>query len=104
VLADVDGDGSPEVLVSQETSDRNVVLDIFKQDADGRWWDMGQLNVACPDAVAALKAGRLKLARKTGFDIELNGQRQPLTLAAPPCPSVAPPATNAVALAPSKAP
>jgi hypothetical protein len=56
---------------------------------------MGQLNVGCPDAVAALKAGQLKLAPKKGYDVELAGQRQQLTLSqsAPPCPTT-PPATN----------
>ncbi|HZZ90865.1 MAG TPA: DUF4153 domain-containing protein [Caulobacteraceae bacterium] len=102
VLADVDGDGLPEVLVTQETTDRNVVLDIYKQSADGRWWAMGQLNVACPDAVEALKAGRLKLAPKTGYDIELNGRRQSLTMTAPPCPTT-PAASNATQAPPDKA-
>ena len=94
VLADVDGDGSPEVLVTQD-SDQSADLDIYKQGPDGRWWDMGQLNVTCPDAVAALKAGQLKLEPKKGFDVELAGQRQQLTLSqsAPPCP-ITPPATN----------
>ena len=95
VLADVDGDGSPEVLVTQEDSDQSADMDIYKQGPDGRWWEMGQLNVGCPDAVAALKAGQLKLAPKKGYDVELAGQRQQIALSqsAPPCPA-APPATN----------
>jgi hypothetical protein len=87
VLADVDGDGLPEVLVTQSAADQDVNLDIYKQGSDGRWWETGQLDVTCPDAVAALKAGQLKLVPKTGLDVELAGQRQQVTHSPPPCPA-----------------
>jgi hypothetical protein len=89
-VLDIDGDGVPEVLLTQETEATTVDLDIYKL-TGGRWAQIGMLNINCADAVAALKAGAFKLVPRTGFDVEVAGRRQVLTLSqrasCPPPPS-----------------
>ncbi len=73
-VLDIDGDGAPEVLLTQETGATGLTLDVFKQ-SGGRWSDIGQLFAACADSVAALRADEVKFAPKTGVDLELAGRR-----------------------------
>jgi hypothetical protein len=77
-VLDIDGDGAPEVLLTQETGAAGVTLDVYKQ-SGGRWSDIGQLYAVCADSVAALRAGQVKLVPKTGVDVELAGRRLTLT-------------------------
>jgi hypothetical protein len=73
-VLDIDGDGTPEVLLTQETGAAGVMLDVYKQ-SGGRWSELGQLYAVCADSVAALRAGRVKLVSRTGVDVELAGRR-----------------------------
>jgi hypothetical protein len=77
-VADIDGDGALEVLLTPETGAAGVTLNVYK-DVDGRWTDIGQLYAVCADEVAALRTGQVKLMPRTGVDVELAGRR--LTLA-----------------------
>ena len=96
-VLDIDGDGAPEVLLTQETGATGLTLDVFKQ-SGGRWSDIGQFYAACADSVAALRAGQVKFAPKTGVDLELAGRRLTLIPSAnidcgppPPAPSAGKP-------------
>jgi hypothetical protein len=73
-VLDVDGDGAPEVLLTQETGAAGLTLQVYK-DAGGRWSEIGELYAMCADSVAALRAGKLQLAPKTGVDVLLAGRR-----------------------------
>jgi len=88
-LADVDGDGAPDVLLTSQTGDAGLGLDVFKL-AAGRWKRIGELDVACADQVTALRAGKLTLAPRTGVDVVLSGRAvrfsPPLAEDCPPAP------------------
>lgn len=73
-MLDIDGDGAPEVLLTEETGAAGATLDVYKQ-SGGRWSEIGQLYAVCADSVAALRAGQVKLVPKTGVDVELAGRR-----------------------------
>jgi hypothetical protein len=73
-VLDIDGDGAPEVMLTQETGSGGLTLDVYKQ-SSGRWSEIGQLQAVCPDSVAALRAGQVKVVPRTGVDVELAGRR-----------------------------
>jgi hypothetical protein len=72
-LVDIDGDGVAEVLLTTQTGDAGVNLDAFKL-TGGAWKRIGELDVACADQVAALRAGQVNLARQKGVDVMLAGR------------------------------
>ena len=88
-VADIDGTGRPAVLLGVQTSGADfTTLRIFKASPTGAWTDVGRLVVRCPDAIAALRAGRLRLVPHVGRDVELAGRRQAMLLPdAAPCPA-----------------
>ena len=90
-LLDVDGDGAAEVLLTPETGDAGLTLEVYKQ-SGGRWSDIGQIDVVCADSVAALRAGQLKLVPRAGVDVELAGRRLMLIPSSDPsaCDSASP--------------
>jgi hypothetical protein len=96
IVLDIDGDGAPEVLLAQQTLSATGDLDVYKQAAGGgAWGQIGQLDVGCADAYAALKAGQAKLVPRTGVDLQLGGIRQVfIPSGRAPCAATAP-ATNA---------
>jgi hypothetical protein len=93
-VIDIDGDGAPEVLLTQETGAAGISLDVYKQ-SGGRWSEIGQLYAICADSVAALRAGQVKLVPKIGVDVELAGRRLTLTPSANTDCAPAPPAAGA---------
>jgi len=72
-LVDIDGDGVDEVLLTSQTGDAGLNLDAFRL-AGGTWKRVGELDVACADQVAALRAGQAKTAPRTGLDVILAGR------------------------------
>ena len=97
-VVDIDASGAPEVLLTQDRSDAGVDLGVYKQ-VSGHWARIGDLHVQCADAVAALRAGQVKLVPRQGRDLELAGRR--ISIAPPQetdCgPTAQPPAANAAA-------
>jgi hypothetical protein len=100
-VLDIDGDGVPEVLLTGETGDAGIGLEVFKQRATGLWADIGELNAPCEEEVAALRSGQVKLVPRTGVDVDLAGHRRsvqlPLGLDCAPSAPAATNATNAAA-------
>jgi hypothetical protein len=102
-VVDVDGDGVPEVLLTGETGDAGIGLEVFKRNGAGVWTDIGELNAPCAEEVAALRAGQVKVVPRTGVDVELAGHRRdvalPLTQDCAPAapPAASPAASNAAA-------
>jgi hypothetical protein len=82
-LVDVDGDGAPEVLMTSDTGDAGLTLQVFKL-TGGHWREIGELSAVCADSVAALRAGRAKLVAKTGVDVEVAGRRLALVRSTDP--------------------
>ncbi|HEY3798442.1 MAG TPA: DUF4153 domain-containing protein, partial [Caulobacteraceae bacterium] len=85
-VADVDGDGAPEVLLSepQPYPTSSIAAHVYKQHGT-EWEDIGVLAVRCNDAIAALRAGKLALGHATAPQVTLGGQPQQLILAGPVC-------------------
>jgi hypothetical protein len=92
-VVDLDGDGAPEVLLSQGASFQGgEVLQIYKAAANGSWRSVGTMTVACPDAMAALRAGQGRLTAKTGYDLDLSGHVARVMIGDDaPCPTATPP-------------
>jgi hypothetical protein len=57
ILADLDGDGSPEVLIYQNQA---IFLQVFHQDGTSSWSEAGRINIPpiCPKLLEALRQGR----------------------------------------------
>jgi hypothetical protein len=86
-VLDIDGDGRPEVLLTPETGAAGVNLEVYKQQPDGKWRDLGHIEVMCADAVSALRAGQIKTDGRTVTDVVAAGRRLSLT------PSISPDCT-----------
>jgi hypothetical protein len=71
MLADIDGDGKDEVLVSGAGE---YEITIFKQGDDGSWRKLG--SVSCAGAGDALVQGKVKPIAPVWKDIDLDGHRQ----------------------------
>jgi len=85
-LLDVDGDGKSEVLIGQHYADQTILnLEIFKETPGGGWTQVGQVNVTCAAAVAAMRAGKVEVAPAAGRDLVAGGRREPIEHPEPPC-------------------
>jgi len=57
ILADLDGDGRPEVLIYQNQA---IFLQVFHEDGAGGWTEAGRINIPpiCPRLLEALRQGQ----------------------------------------------
>lgn len=83
-LADLDGDGSPEVLL-----DRNLNIYVYARDAARGWTRVGELlPMDCKQATDALKAGRFTTTQPSKWrDLEAGGVHLSFEPAAADCPT-----------------
>jgi len=76
ILADLDGDGRPEVLVHET---RAAFMQVFHETGDAGWSEAGRINVPpiCPALLDALRQGRFNLAppAQSWNDIQVGGLR-----------------------------
>jgi len=93
IVADLDGDGRPEVVI---TFNNNVTAQVFREDADGAWSNAGsfQMPFKCPAVVDALRQGRFQMQpppyRWNDIRIgstRLHVQEQVYAVTPPQCPS-----------------
>jgi hypothetical protein len=79
VLADLDGDGAPEVVLF-DMPDAGVTgvvaVNVLHKAADGHWTNLGPLmNANCPGVGAALAAGHVEVVEPQFKELLVNGQR-----------------------------
>jgi len=77
VLADLDGDGQPEILLFSQPFGAAAA---FKSGAGGDWEFLGPIaNVNCPGVRDALRAGHFETAQPLLKEIDVSGQRLRVT-------------------------
>jgi hypothetical protein len=89
-LLDVTGDGKPEVLVFERWAAPQAGL-VLQEDAQGGWSALATVSLPgmhCPDANAALAAGKVIVTTPALADVLVGGVRGQLERVAPPvtCP------------------
>ncbi|HEY2011096.1 MAG TPA: hypothetical protein VGH23_19050 [Rhizomicrobium sp.] len=93
ILADLDGDGRPEILIAAGPA---FMLQVFHQEADGAWKQAGNIFLPprCDSVMEALRQGHFQAVPPASHwnDIELNGMRLHLRetdtpLEQPKCPT-----------------
>jgi hypothetical protein len=73
ILSDLDGDGTPEILLFAL---RTGIATAFKSTTDGRWVVLGPLwNVQCAGVRDALRAGKFETVAPLHKEIAVGGQR-----------------------------
>ena len=71
-MADLDGDGQPEILLFDQFGDSGA----FKAGPDNKWEFIGTFTrTVCPRIRDALKAGRFAAVESSQKDIEVAGER-----------------------------
>jgi len=77
VLVDLDGDGTPEILLFGLPGSSTV----FKSAANDAWEFLGTISYAhCPAVRDALRAGNFEVTRPLLNDLQVNGQRPHIRL------------------------
>jgi hypothetical protein len=91
ILADLDGDSRPEVLI---LAGRAVLLQVFREDGNAGWSQAGTIALppGCPALVEALRQGKFSMSTpiKRWNDIQLGGVRlrfEDMSLGPPKCPT-----------------
>jgi hypothetical protein len=93
ILADLDGDGRPEILIAAGPA---FMLQVFHQEPDGAWKQAGNIVLPprCDSVMASLRRGHFQTVPPASHwnDIELNGMRLHLRvtdipLQQPKCPT-----------------
>jgi hypothetical protein len=93
IVADLDGDGRPEVVI---LVNNNVTAQVFREDADGAWSNAGsfQMPFKCPAVLDALRQGHFQMQPPPyrWNDIRIGGarlhvQEQVYAVTPPQCPS-----------------
>jgi hypothetical protein len=89
-LLDVTGDGKPEVLLFERPAASQASL-VLQEDAQGGWSALATVSLPdmhCPDADAALAAGKVNVTTPALADVLVGGVRGQLKRVTPPvkCP------------------
>jgi hypothetical protein len=90
-LLDVTGDGKPEVLLFERPAASQTTL-VLQEDAQGGWSALATVSLPgmhCPDANAALAAGKVNVTAPALADVLVGGERGRLEPVTPPvkCPA-----------------
>jgi hypothetical protein len=89
VLADLDGDGIPEVMLFDMPNKVGITgtVNVLHKAANGRWMYLGPLsNVHCPGVGDALAAGHVDIAEPQFKELAVNGQRLRMNVDCGPMP------------------